>query len=183
MYKVKDYLQNGMLYLNNIARPRHKKLSQLMLYSTTNCQSRCKHCSIWKKPEENLSLDDIKAIMGSKCVTPETTVGLEGGEFVLHPEADAIMEWFSINHPNYTLLSNCLAAPKVIRSVRKYHPRRLYVSLDGDKETYKYMRGVNGYDNGGTEGRGVAVADVLSVAVEQLQRHGLCDKAGHPAWH
>lgn len=52
MYKVKDYLQNGMLYLNNIARPRHKKLSQLMLYSTTNCQSRCKHCSIWKKPEE-----------------------------------------------------------------------------------------------------------------------------------
>ncbi len=147
MYKVKDYLQNGMLYLNNIARPRHKKLSQLMLYSTTNCQSRCKHCSIWKKPEENLSLDDIKAIMGSKCVTPETTVGLEGGEFVLHPEADAIMEWFSINHPNYTLLSNCLAAPKVIRSVRKYHPRRLYVSLDGDKETYKYMRGVNGYDN------------------------------------
>lgn len=147
MYKIKDYLQNGMLYLNNIARPRHKKLSQLMIYSTTNCQSRCKHCSIWKKPEENLSLDDIKTIMASKCVMPETTVGLEGGEFVLHPEADAIMEWFSINHPNYTLLSNCLAASKVIRSVRKYHPRRLYVSLDGDKETYKYMRGVNGYDN------------------------------------
>lgn len=65
MYKIKDYLQNGMLYLNNIARPRHKKLSQLMIYSTTNCQSRCKHCSIWKKPEENLSLDDIKTIMAN----------------------------------------------------------------------------------------------------------------------
>lgn len=79
MYKLKDYLLNGMLYLNNISRPRHKRLSQLMIYSTTNCQSRCKHCSIWKKEEENLSLEDIKSIMTSKCVTSQTTVGLEGG--------------------------------------------------------------------------------------------------------
>ena len=146
MYKLKDYLLNGMLYLNNITRSRHKTLSQLMIYSTTNCQSRCKHCSIWKKPEENLSLEDIKTIMDSSCVTSQTTVGLEGGEFVLHPEAEAIMEWFCKHHPNYTLLSNCLAAKKVIKCVRLYHPKRLYVSLDGDRTTYQYMRGVNGYD-------------------------------------
>lgn len=75
-----------------------------------------------------------------------TTVGLEGGEFLLHPEAEAIMEWFKSNHPNYTLLSNCLAPLKVIHAVRKYRPSHLYVSLDGDKDTYKYMRGCNGYE-------------------------------------
>ena len=130
MYKITDYLRNGMLYLNNILRPQHKKLSTLMIYSTTKCQSRCKHCSIWQKPEEHLSLHDIQKIMASLCITKTTVVGLEGGEFILHPEATAIMEWFMHNHPNYTLLSNCLNPKKVIDAVRSYRPRHLYVSLD-----------------------------------------------------
>lgn len=54
-------------------------------------------------------LGNDKMIMASQCVTKHTVVGLEGGEFLLHPEANAIMEWFKDNHPNYTLLSNCLA--------------------------------------------------------------------------
>lgn len=69
MYNTTDYLRNGVLYLNNILRPRHKKLSTLMIYSTTKCQSRCKHCSIWQKPEEHLSLHDIQQIMASRCIT------------------------------------------------------------------------------------------------------------------
>ena len=146
MYKASDYIHNGVLYLNNKLRPRHKKLSTLMLYSTTRCQSRCKHCSIWQKPEEHLSLDDIKRVMACRCVTRRTTVGLEGGEFLLHPEAEAIMAWFQQHHPNYTLLSNCLNARKVVELVRKYRPVHLYVSLDGDAETYRRMRGCNGHD-------------------------------------
>lgn len=146
MYKTKDYFYNGVLYLNNLLRPRHKKLSTLMIYSTTKCQSRCKHCSIWQKTEAHLSLESIQKIMQSKCVTTKTVVGLEGGEFLLHPEADAIMEWFKHHHPNYTLLSNCLNPQKVIEAVRKYRPTHLYVSLDGDKTTYQTMRGCNGHD-------------------------------------
>ena len=79
MYTIYDYAYNGLLYLNNIMRPRHKRLSQLMIYSTTACQSRCKHCNIWQKKVEHLSLDDIRRIMQSKCITKRTTVGLEGG--------------------------------------------------------------------------------------------------------
>ena len=83
MYKTSDYLRNGVLYLNNIIRPHHKRLSTLMIYSTTKCQSRCKHCSIWQKAEEHLSLRMIKMIMASQCVTKNTVVGLEGGEFLV----------------------------------------------------------------------------------------------------
>ena len=146
MYSIYDYAYNGLLYLNNIVQPRHKQLSQLMIYSTTACQSRCKHCNIWQKPVEQLSLDDIKRIMQSRCVTKRTTVGLEGGEFVLHPQATEIMAWFREHHPNYTLLSNGLAPRRVIDAVRRYQPRHLYVSLDGDRDTYQRMRGCNGYD-------------------------------------
>ena len=104
MYSITDYAYNGLLYLNNVARPRHKRLSQLMIYSTTACQSRCKHCNIWQKKVEHLSLDDIRRIMQSECITKRTTVGLEGGEFILHPQAAEIMAWFRKHHPNYTLL-------------------------------------------------------------------------------
>ena len=147
MYTIYDYAYNGLLYLNNIMRPRHKCLSQLMIYSTTACQSQCKHCNIWQKKVEHLSLDDIRRLMQSKCITKRTTVGLEGGEFILHPQASEIMAWFQANHPNYTLLSNCLATRRVIDATRRFHPRHLYVSLDGDRETYRRMRGCNGYDH------------------------------------
>ncbi len=146
MYGIYDYIYNGLVFINNMLRKRHKELTSLMIYSTTRCQSRCKHCSIWKKPTENLSLADIINIMNSKCVSKRTVVGLEGGEFILHPEADRILEWFDTHHPNYTLLSNCLAVEKIVEAVRKHRPKHLYISLDGNKETYLYMRGRDGYD-------------------------------------
>ena len=147
MYSIFDYAYNGFLCLNNIMRPRRKRLSQLMIYSTTACQSRCRHCNIWQKKVEHLSLDDIRRVMQSRCVTRRTTVGLEGGEFILHPQADEIMTWFRKHHPNYTLLSNCLAHRRVIDAVRRHQPRHLYVSLDGDRATYQRMRGRDGYDH------------------------------------
>ena len=38
MYTINDYAYNGLLYLNNIMRPHHKRLSQLMIYSMTAFQ-------------------------------------------------------------------------------------------------------------------------------------------------
>lgn len=145
MYTIYDYVHNGLLYLNNSMRPGHKYLSQLMIYATTACQSKCRHCNIWQKNKEHISLEDIERIMQSRCVTPKTTVGLEGGEFVLHPQANDILAWFQRNHPNYTLLSNGLASKRIVEAVRRYKPRHLYLSLDGRPETYRHMRGVDGY--------------------------------------
>lgn len=147
MYNFLDYLTTGGSFIKNVMLPTNKTLSSLMIYSTSLCQSRCRHCSIWEKtPVEHLPLKDIVHIMSSKCVTKRTTVGLEGGEFVLHPEADAILSWFHENHKNYTLLSNGLAPNKVVSAVQKYTPKHLYLSLDGGNETYKIVRGVDGYD-------------------------------------
>lgn len=146
MYGIHDYLHNGWTFLHNMVCKRRKKLTSLMIYSTTSCQSRCKHCSIWKKPTEHLSFDTIVKIMKSRCVSKRTVVGLEGGEFLLHPDADRILGWFDEHHPNYTLLSNGLAVEKVIAAVKRHRPRHLYLSLDGNRETYRHMRGRDGYD-------------------------------------
>ena len=59
--------------------------------------------------------------MASRCITKNTVVGLEGGEFLLHPDANAIMEWFRDNHPNYPIalrLKNSLKRfDAIIRSI------------------------------------------------------------------
>jgi MoaA/NifB/PqqE/SkfB family radical SAM enzyme len=140
-------MKRGIRFANNIVRPRHKKLSTLMIYATERCDSKCLHCNVWKKhPSQNLSFEKFVEILNSKCVTKDTVIGLEGGEFLLHPEANKIMEWLSKNHPKFDILSNCLNPDKLINAVKTYSPQRLYVSLDGMTETYKFMRGKDGFD-------------------------------------
>jgi MoaA/NifB/PqqE/SkfB family radical SAM enzyme len=147
MFPLADYASRGYNLVHNRLAPDRKRLSSLMLYATDMCDSGCKHCLIWaKRPVTLLSFETIEKIMQSACVHASTVVGLEGGEFLLHPEADRIMEWFAVHHKMYDLFSNCLRPDRLIEAVKKYKPHRLYISLDGDKDTYRYMRGKDGYD-------------------------------------
>lgn len=148
MYKISDYITRGTTFLNNQLRPGHKKLSTLMIYATDLCDSACKHCLIWaKRPVNFLPFETIREIMQSTCITRNTTIGLEGGEFMLHPDALQILEWFHGNHKNFDLLSNCLKPDILIDAVKKFPPRHLYISLDGDADTYLHMRGKPGYES------------------------------------
>jgi len=147
MYCFSDYLKRGLRFTNNFIFPKKKRLSSLMFYGTTLCDSRCKHCMIWqKRPVVHMPKEIIFSVMQSDCVTKATRVGLEGGEFLLHPDSMEILKWFSDYHPNFDLLSNCLKPDLLISAVKSYPPRRLYISLDGDKNTYKNMRGCDGFD-------------------------------------
>jgi MoaA/NifB/PqqE/SkfB family radical SAM enzyme len=126
-----------------MAFPHSRRLASVMLYATDRCNARCRHCYIWeKKTGDYISLEQIKALLNSKAISKNTSIGLEGGEFVLHPQAEAIMEHLCRHHPNFDLLSNCVHAEKLISLVGKYVPKRLYVSLDGKPETHDSMRRV-----------------------------------------
>jgi len=160
MYSKLEYVKRGSRFVRNQVLPGKKRISSLMLYATDLCDSACVHCYIWKKrPVKHLPLKQIIGLMQSACITSSTQVGLEGGEFMLHPEADEILEWFSKHHPNFDLLSNCLKPEKLIAAVRKWPPKRLFVSLDGDKDGYQQMRGKDGYD------RVIQVIDALQDEV------------------
>lgn len=140
-------MRRGRLFLRNRMFPRKRRISTLMIYATDLCDSRCQHCLIWeKRPVKYLPMKNIIGLMENKCITRHTTVGLEGGEFLLHPESIETMKWFARNHPKFELLSNCLKPEKVIEAVKQATPSRLFISLDGTKETYQQMRGKDGYD-------------------------------------
>jgi len=146
MYKFSDYIKRGAKLVNNQFFPYHKRLSTIMLYATDRCNSKCRHCYIWKKtPKQHLSFDKIKELLNSPVVDKNTTIGLEGGEFILHPEAEIILDYLSKNHPNYDLLSNCVLPDKLIDYTRRFQPKRLFLSLDGNRDTYFKMRGVDAH--------------------------------------
>jgi MoaA/NifB/PqqE/SkfB family radical SAM enzyme len=147
MYKSKDYFNRAYNFLHNRFFPGNKRLSTLAIFGTDLCDSACKHCLIWtKRPVNYLPFETIKEIMKSKAVRKTTTVALAGGEYMLHPDAVDIMKWFSVYHPNFDVLTNALQPELLIEAVRKHPPRRLYISLDGDRESYLHMRGKDGYD-------------------------------------
>ena len=147
MYKSSDYLVRGYNFLHNRIFPRNKRLSTLALFGTDLCDSACKHCLIWtKRPVNYLPFEKIKDIMNSRAIHKSTTVALAGGEYLLHPEAIPIMGWFRDHHRNFDLLTNCLQPDLAIEAIKKHPPRRVYISLDGDQESYLHMRGKDGYE-------------------------------------
>jgi MoaA/NifB/PqqE/SkfB family radical SAM enzyme len=147
MYKSNNYLFRGYNFIYNKLFPKHKKLSTLALFGTDLCDSACKHCLIWtKRPVNYLPFEKIKEIMSSKCISKNTTVALAGGEFLLHPDAVAIMKWFRKHHPNFDILANGLNPEELQAAIQQAPPRRLFISLDGDRESYLHMRGKDGYD-------------------------------------
>jgi len=147
MYSYSDYIKRGLKLINNTFIPSNKKLSSIMLYATDRCSAKCKHCNIWaKNPKQHLSFEKIKEIVCSSVVSKSTIIGLEGGEFVLHPEANEILDFLSNYHPNFDLLSNCVVPDKILEAVKKYRPKRLFISLDGGRETHNEIRGVDLYD-------------------------------------
>ena len=147
MYTANNYINRGFTFLNNKFFPGKKKLSTLAFIATDLCDSACKHCLIWaKRPVNYFPLEKIVEIMNSRCITRNTTVALQGGEFLIHPQAMEIMAWFNKNHPNVDILTNALKPENVIELVDKHPPRRLFISIDGNKESYLHMRGKDGYD-------------------------------------
>ena len=145
VYKAADYWKFGTDFVSThlFKRPR---LSVLMLYATTRCQSRCKTCNIWQKEHVDLPLDVIKRTLQCGVVDRRTRIGLEGGEVLLHPEFDQILDFLATGGYNFELLTNGLMPRRLEEAVRTFRVPRVYLSLDGGPETYNRVRGVDSYD-------------------------------------
>lgn len=129
------------------SKPSLMPKTWLMISSTNRCNSKCKICSIWQeKPKKDLPLEAIKNLLDSKYVDPDkTSVTLTGGEFILHPRRDEIIDEVKSRGFNFTLLTNGLLPEIVEKCVREHKIKAVQISLDGKAEAYKIIRGVDGY--------------------------------------
>lgn len=116
------------------------------IFATDRCNSRCQICNIWRKsPKTDLDPEMIKKILEDKVITRYSSFILTGGEFILHPKYREILSLFNQYKNFYILLSNGLLPDRLINTVREFRVKNLSISLDGCPETYRKIRGVDGY--------------------------------------
>lgn len=120
-------------------------LSYVNLYLNTVCNSRCITCSFWKQaPRHVLETSRILTIINSQFADEKTWFAVQGGEFTLHPQADLILE--ALRGKNFILFTNLLSPAKALDLVQRHNVRYVTVSLDGGKEGYKRIRGVDSFE-------------------------------------
>ncbi len=126
-----------------------EKMKFLCLYTTNRCNSRCKICSIWSFQNKiDLRPEAVEKILSSGIMKKNPEIGLTGGEFILSPYSHEIFEVCKRYTPtkNIIIYSNGLLTKNLVDFCKKNDVERVQISLDGRRETYKKMRGVDGYE-------------------------------------
>lgn len=120
-------------------------LRYVNLYLNTVCNSRCVTCSFWNQtPQHIIAPERARTVVESRFANGSTWFAVQGGEFTLHPQCDAVLEM--LGGRQYMLFSNLLSAERVFRLVRRHRVRFLTVSLDGGREGYRRIRGVDAFE-------------------------------------
>jgi len=127
-------------------------LNQIYFYLTEGCNLRCRHC--WIAPQYQskanqyaaLDLDMFKSIIEQAKPLGLTGVKLTGGEPLLHPEINEILEHIRTENLDLTVETNgVLCTPELARKMAACSDPFVSVSLDGDNaETHEWVRGVEG---------------------------------------
>jgi len=101
-------------------------------------------CPFWKRPSEDLSLEQEKGILKRIYDSGVTAVAFEGGEPLLRNDLPEILA-FARSLPLHTsLITNGTLLESRIEEIAPYINGVIYVSLDGLETTHDNIRGVNG---------------------------------------
>lgn len=136
-----EQFRRGLVYFVSLKK---RRVSTVGISATMKCNSRCQICNIWqKKARVDISLKAVDNIL--KDDFPGTEYYLTGGEFILHPKCEEIIQ--KVKGKNYVLLSNGILSSKLIEVVKRNRVPRVGLSFDGVGKTYYKVRGVNNFNN------------------------------------
>lgn len=127
-------------------------LNQLYFYLTEGCNLRCRHCWIAPKFQTGersypvLSLDLFRSIVKQAKPLGLSGVKLTGGEPLMHPDINGILEHIRREDLNLTVETNgVLCTLEIAQKMAGCKNPFVSVSLDGaDAPTHEWVRGVSG---------------------------------------
>jgi len=139
--------------------PFAKNISFINFAVTYLCNSRCKHCNIWKKYKKNsklvkdeLTLNEIKKIFeSSQYLKHLKKINFTGGEPFLRKDIVDLCGFFINKFPKagISIATNAIDTDMIVGRlqsiIENYNPDDLYisVSLDGTEKTHDEIRGVS----------------------------------------
>jgi SynChlorMet cassette radical SAM/SPASM protein ScmF len=155
-------------------------LNQIYFYLTEGCNLRCRHCWIAPKYQGEgnsysaLDLDLFKSIIEQAKPLGLTGVKLTGGEPLLHPHINEILEYIQTEDLSMTLETNgVLCTAELAVKMAACKDPFVSVSLDGaDSGTHEWVRGVEGCFDATLQGiRNLVAAGIRPQLIMSIMRH------------
>lgn len=132
-----------------------KEPYSIILFLTNRCNSKCSFCNIWKEnPKVDIKAWDFKQILRrSSLLKNVKQFVITGGECTFNKDFVKIVDTIMLFCDPYkiSISSNGLNTKliDIADELSKKYGKdkfRFKISFDGKRETYKKLRGVNGYD-------------------------------------
>lgn len=128
-------------------------LNQIYFYLTSSCNLRCRHC--WISPVyssrvaekgRSLPLHLFDSILEQAAAMDVANIKLTGGEPLLHPEIEEILNIVAMRQFSLSLETNgILCTPRISEKIARCRDAFVSVSLDGtNAETHDWVRGTAG---------------------------------------
>ena len=131
-------------------------LKNITFSITGLCNGKCSMCNIWKNKNKNdlLSLEKIECLLTDPALAQVDTISLTGGEIFLRDDLIDIINLIKEKTPKVNRIflntNGIIIAP--VEKICKYCEKLfenviLSISLEGNKEINKSVRGIDTYDN------------------------------------
>ncbi|MFA6074709.1 MAG: SynChlorMet cassette radical SAM/SPASM protein ScmF [Negativicutes bacterium] len=135
---------------DNVSAANSWRLNSIYFYLTDGCNLNCRHCWLAplftgnNEPCNFLDLDLLKDIVRQGKEIGLQSVKLTGGEPLLHPQFEAIVDFLQAEELGITVETNgVLLTEELAKKLVKSKAFHLSVSLDGvDADTHEAMRRV-----------------------------------------
>jgi len=155
-------------------------LNQIYFYLTEGCNLRCRHCWIAPKYQSEgnsypaLDLDLFKSIIEQAKPLGLTGVKLTGGEPLLHPQINEILEYIQTQELRVTVETNGVLCTRTLANkLAACKNAFVSVSLDGaDAKTHEWVRSVEGCFGEAIEGlKNLVNAGLRPQVIMTIMRH------------
>lgn len=157
-------------------------LNSIYFYITEGCNLRCSHCWINPPFEKNnkaekfpyVSLELFKYIVNQAKELGLSSVKLTGGEPLIHPEIEQILDFIKEENLRLTIETNgTVCTPKLVEKIKQCKGVFVSVSLDGpDAKTHEHVRGVEGSFEDALRGlRNLVNAGIKPQIIMAIMRH------------
>ena len=158
-------------------------LGTIYFYLTEGCNLKCRHCWInpphesgEKKKHPYLDFELFKDIIKQGKALGMSSVKLTGGEPLIHPDIEKIIDHINEENLGLTIKTNgTVLTDAIIEKFLKGKRHFLSISLDGvDAETHEWVRGVPGCFDQAIEGtRKMVKAGYRPQWIMSVMRHNV----------
>jgi MoaA/NifB/PqqE/SkfB family radical SAM enzyme len=132
------------------------KVKSINLISLNWCNSKCLGCKIYTNTDNHkfISNEMLLELFQHDEFKEVEDIGFSGGEPMLHPDLERVIETIVLKNKSlitFFFNTNATAGKeRIIKIVRNFASKvpqfHLLVSVDGNRETYKYTRGIDNFN-------------------------------------